>query len=66
MICTACNHYIPISRNNLIAPRCNWRASPADLAEWRAKLPTLVYSRLLILSTPVDVAECSQFVAVAP
>ena len=66
MICTSCLHYSPISRSNLIAPRCNWRASPDELTEWRAKLPAPVYSRLQILSTPIEVGECSQFVAVAP
>jgi len=61
MICTSCHHYSPISRDNLISPRCNWRPTADYLLHLRATLPAPVYSRLLILSTPVDVGECSQF-----
>jgi hypothetical protein len=66
MICLSCNYYVPIGRANLIAPRCNWRPTADQLAELRATLPAPVFSRLQILSTPVEVGECSQFVGVAP
>lgn len=61
MICQGCIHFLPVGQKNPIAPVCTWKPDDMELSVLKLTLPSPALSRAMVMPTPVDVVECTQF-----